>query len=276
MANPDYTTSQVTKFIIEMVSLNKPETTNSLIKLVQQKYTFSEKEIITILLQLETENKIHFAKKLPTINVTSRPSVFSASLMWYWVTIAIAIMTAITVFTIPENAYPLIYVREILGTGFVLFLPGFVLLKTLYPFKTPIASPSANLETIESIALSIGLSIAFTAIVGMALNYTPWGVRIVPITLTLIAVTLIFATTAVAHSGNLFVFFKEPKTNGTCQQTDVPLNVPNPTQLTTLPQSALQKPISQQTAEQVNIVGDAEKRKQLLETILKSERELGL
>jgi uncharacterized membrane protein len=63
--------------------------------------------------------------------------------------------------------------------------------------KVPIVTSSENLDTIERIALSFGLSIALTAIVGLILNYTPWGVRLAPITFSLLALTIVFATAAV-------------------------------------------------------------------------------
>ena len=93
------------------------------------------------------------------------------------------------VFTIPENAFPLVYARYILGSIFVLWLPGYALIKALFPEK--------ELENIERIALSIGMSIALVPIIGLLLNYTPWGIRLTPITISLLALTLTFATAAI-------------------------------------------------------------------------------
>jgi uncharacterized membrane protein len=75
-------------------------------------------------------------------------------------------------------------------------------MKTLYPSKVPITTSSENLDTIERIALSLGLSIALTAIVGLMLNYTPWGIRLTPITLSLLVLTIVFATAAVLREYN--------------------------------------------------------------------------
>ena len=84
-----------------------------------------------------------------------------------------------------------------MGTIFVLLLPGFAFLKTLYPSKVPIAASSENLDTVERVALSLGLSIALVAIDGLVLNYTPWGIRLMPITLSLLALTMVFATSGI-------------------------------------------------------------------------------
>jgi uncharacterized membrane protein len=63
------------------------------------------------------------------------------------------------------------------------------LIKALFPSKK-------EMDTIERAALSIGLSLAIVPIVGLLLNYTPWGIRLTPITLSLLALTLTFATAA--------------------------------------------------------------------------------
>ena len=51
-------------------------------------------------------------------------------------------------------------------------------------------------EKIERVALNIGISLTLTLIIGLFLNYTPWGIQLVPIVFSLLIVTLIFATVA--------------------------------------------------------------------------------
>jgi len=75
--------------------------------------------------------------------------------------------TAISVFTIPENGYPLVYLRYILGSIFILLLPGFNLIKALFPTR--------EIDNVERTALSLGMSLALVPLVGLLLNYTPWG-----------------------------------------------------------------------------------------------------
>ena len=45
--------------------------------------------------------------------------------------------------------------------------------------------------------MSIGLSLALVPLAGLLLNYSPWGIRVVPVTLSLLALTLVFAVAAV-------------------------------------------------------------------------------
>lgn len=77
-------------------------------------------------------------------------------------------------------------IRTILGLPLVLFIPGYALIGALFPKKD-------DLDSIERVALSFGLSIAVVPLLGLALNYT-FGIRLIPIliTLCLYSVTLIF------------------------------------------------------------------------------------
>jgi len=46
-------------------------------------------------------------------------------------------------------------------------------------------APRRGLDPLERAALSLGLSIAIVPLLGLALNFTPWGIRLWPVTLTL-------------------------------------------------------------------------------------------
>jgi len=72
-------------------------------------------------------------------------------------------------------------VRVILGLPFILFIPGYVLIYALFPSK----KTDKGIDVIERIALSFGLSIAVVPLIGLGLNYTPWGIRLEPILLSI-------------------------------------------------------------------------------------------
>ncbi len=105
-------------------------------------------------------------------------------------------------------------VRSALGLVMVLFIPGYALIAALFPRRnTPesiekIALSSGNKEAdnaekatflsgnkeidgIERAALSFGLSIAVSPLIGLGLNYTPWGIRLDPIVVCLTIFTII-------------------------------------------------------------------------------------
>jgi uncharacterized membrane protein len=73
--------------------------------------------------------------------------------------------------------------RVVLGSLFTLFLPGYSLIEALYP-------RGEELSPLERLALSIGLSLALVPLVGLLLNYTPWGIRLDPTLAALSTLTL--------------------------------------------------------------------------------------
>ena len=113
-------------------------------------------------------------------------------------------------------------IRIILGLPLVLFLPGYSLIAALFPRKD-------DLDGIERIALSFGLSIAITPLLGLALNYTPFGIRLSPVLIVLSIFTISLAIGAYVRRnripeedrfmvdfGIFFKSMKEPfKTSGT-------------------------------------------------------------
>jgi len=181
--------NEIDQFIIQTIKEKKPKNVKQLIKLTQEKFPSPEQEIINRILYLQETEKIHLK---PDQTLTpEKPTNYlrSSQAYWYWITITLTLTTALLVFTIPENAFPQVYARYILGSIFVLWLPGYTLIKALFPEK--------ELDSIERAALSIGMSLALVPIIGLLLNYTPWGIRLTPITISLLAVTFTFATAAI-------------------------------------------------------------------------------
>lgn len=149
------------------------------------------------ILKLQSEGKISFTKKPSQTPPKLAAYVKTEQTLWYWATIAMAVVTVATVFTIQEDFYPWVYIRYVLGAIFVLCLPGYSFTKALFPTQVPIKLSTETLDTIERIALSLCMSFALVPIVGLLLNYTPWGIRLTPIVLSLLALTIVFSTTAV-------------------------------------------------------------------------------
>jgi hypothetical protein len=190
---------KLSETIIHAIEKEKPESLKQLVTIVKQRSSASEQKIIQHVLQLESEGKISLQKppKPPPQKLTDYLRTGEA--YWYWITIILAISTTATALTVPETAYPYVYLRYALGMIFVLWLPGFSLVKALFPKEPPIKTPSRNIDTIEQVALSIGLSLALVPIVGLLLNYTSWGIRLTPIVLSLLALTTVFATVGIAR-----------------------------------------------------------------------------
>ena len=188
---------QIKQLTIEIIKNQKPETTQQLFKLLQEKTNLPAEELNKLLIQLESEDIIHFTKKETLLPQTFQAYILSGKVAWYWTSIAFAIATTLIVFIISDTAYPLEYFRITIGLLYVLFIPGYVFIKMIFPSNLPIKTKSGNMDTVERISLSIGMSLALLPLVGLMLNFTPWGVRLIPITLSLLALTIVFATAAI-------------------------------------------------------------------------------
>jgi hypothetical protein len=175
--------------IINIVKKNNPKSVNQLVKLVQQKYSIPEKDVLEHVIHLQNHGKITLKSHPSPVTLALRSYIFSTRASWYWIIIAVTVATAALVFTVPENAIPSVYARYMLGSIFVLFLPGYTFIRALFPEK--------ELDNIERAALSIVMSLALVPITGLILNYTPLGIRTTPVTLSLLALTTVFATAAI-------------------------------------------------------------------------------
>jgi len=123
----------------------------------------------------------------PNLPLTLLKYALSLQSLWFWALTALVASMIPTVFYVVDP--PFLYLRYVLGLLFVLYLPGSMLLEALDP-------KSQDLESLERLALSIGLSLAVIPLLGLFLNYTPWGIRLTPITISLATFTEAMAVTA--------------------------------------------------------------------------------
>ncbi len=121
----------------------------------------------------------------------------------------LAVVGAGTLLLLVIAIFPSSSVRIILGLPFILFFPGYALVAALFPERHQAfevakgedsdekEEVSRGLDALERVALSFGLSIAVVPLLGLALNYTPFGMRLVPILVTVYA--FIVVASVVAH-----------------------------------------------------------------------------
>jgi len=79
--------------------------------------------------------------------------------------------------------------RVALGIPFVLFFSGYCLVSALFPRR-------GVLDGVERVALGFGLSIALIPLIGLVLNYTPWGIKSIPIHVSVFSVIVVLAAIA--------------------------------------------------------------------------------
>jgi hypothetical protein len=129
---------------------------------------------------LSLEGKVRFVEPSPPASVPAyllRPYA-----MWFWAIVLLILLTASSIYLLPATP-PYVYVRYITGSAFLLYLPGYSLIEALYAKKD-------ELDDLERLALSVGLSLALVPLVGLVLNYTPWGIRLEPSVISLSILTL--------------------------------------------------------------------------------------
>lgn len=106
--------------------------------------------------------------------------------------------------------------RIVFGLAFVLFAPGYAFTAALFPERatgtdTDGASNARRdtllykrgVDGIERTVLSFGLSIAIVPLIGLGLSATSWGIRLVPIVLSLSGFTLVAVGVAAVRRWNL-------------------------------------------------------------------------
>jgi uncharacterized membrane protein len=101
--------------------------------------------------------------------------------VYLWVVLAVA---GIYVPVLNESAF-----RVAVALPIILFFPGYALIAALFP-------GNRDIDALERTALSFGLSIAVAPLVGLVLNYTPWGIRLDPVVISLVAFTACMAIIA--------------------------------------------------------------------------------
>lgn len=88
------------------------------------------------------------------------------------------------------------FIRTALGLPLLLFLPGYALIAMLFPEK-------GGLEGMERIALSIAMSVSVVSLIGLALSYTPWEIKEMPILTSFSVFTLLMLAAAYVRRRHL-------------------------------------------------------------------------
>ena len=99
--------------------------------------------------------------------------------------------------------------RTLLGLPLVLFLPGYAFVAALFPETGQArdgSPPDDTRDTLprridgpERLTLSVGASVAIAPLIGLVLNYTPWGLTLPSVTLSLSAFTALAASVGIVR-----------------------------------------------------------------------------
>lgn len=190
--------SKVEETIIQTIIEEKPETISQLVALLEAKLGMNSSEIMDICVRLKREDKSgvwdHFIvfegkQKLPML-------VKSKVAYWYWITMSLVLATLVAS-AIIQDQMPFVIIRIVLGFVFVLVMPGYCLVRVLFPNRVIEFNKTGGIDLVTSFSLAIVLSIAVVSLVGLVLDYTPWGINLGTLLFSLSLLTAFFATIAI-------------------------------------------------------------------------------
>jgi len=139
--------------------------------------SMTEAELASLLWQLSHEGKI----SLEDVKRTSR-SFTKLLARWeinlgLYSSLGVALGAIISIYVVSSDL-PWVVFRWFFVSIFLLFTPGYVSSKILFPRAT-------DFDSIERFMLSVGLSVVILMIVGLLLNFTSWGISLTPIVVSL-------------------------------------------------------------------------------------------
>lgn len=146
----------------------------------------SAQELIRLVQELKEEGKIYLSEPPQAFTTFGAYLLDRNASLSFWLVSVAVLLTWVSIFALPSE-FPWVIPRWVLGTLFVVFLPGYAFIESL--FVNPLSSRK-ELDEIERFALSMGMSLALVPLVGLLLNYTPWGIRLEPIVISLSILTL--------------------------------------------------------------------------------------
>ena len=139
------------------------------------------------IINLSNQKRLTFRK--PIYSSSMKNYLFSTKAMWFWAVTTFAFISLVTTFTIPENYFPQVYLRYFFGSIFLLWLPGFCLMKALFLGR--------ELDYVEMVVLSVGTSLALVPLTAFLLNFTHWGITAVTLSASIFPMVLLFATVGI-------------------------------------------------------------------------------
>jgi hypothetical protein len=163
-----------------------------------------EDTTLSIIRDLAREGKILLnlpgaSKEAVMTPVSSVWSYLQSTLAWdLWLTLLLLALGIVTTLGIPVEMFPLVILRWVFGGLLLVFVPGFAFIRALFPFERYI-------DQWERIALSCGLSIALAVLVAFGLNFTPWGITLIPTAAVLAVLTVVSICIATLRRARVLV-----------------------------------------------------------------------
>jgi len=140
----------------------------------------------------EVLKSIHVLSKTDALDLSELKSsllnnLLSLKAFWFWTLTMLVASTILMVLHV--NELPFVLLRYVLGSLYVLYLPGSMLTETLCP-------EPEDLKPLERLSLSIGSSLAIVVSIGLVLDFLPWEIGVTSVTVSLAIFTEVLGVTA--------------------------------------------------------------------------------
>ncbi|MGH9992541.1 MAG: DUF1616 domain-containing protein [Nitrososphaera sp.] len=143
-------------------------------------------EIHSAVRRLEVTGSINLSEEKPAVSFLSDLTHVGTNAR-FWVAVAASAAILIAIYVLPQGE-PWVATRWIAGAIFLFVIPGYTL--------TNLFIPRNRLSIIERVAISVGLSLATVVLIGIILSYSPAGVRIEPIVISIALFNVVIALLA--------------------------------------------------------------------------------
>ena len=170
--------------ILERSTGRKAITLSRLVREISDELDCNPDRVITEIIGLQAAGKIRLNEQVAYGNLVQY--LVSPLSLWFWEPVLATLLSLALLFTSSGLA---LYFRFILGGALVLFLPGYSLVGLIY-------SKKEQLDYLSRMAFSFVLSLAITILVGLVLSYTPSGITLVSVAVSLavVNISLLFLT----------------------------------------------------------------------------------
>ena len=190
--------SSPTRLVEHILKSRHPATVRELAQMAMDQGGLREEDLVQTVKKMTRDGSLVLREPAHEIESPWDYLLTPTVSLWFWAALGVTVVAVTVVLFIPDF-FPVVVIRWVLGSALVLFLPGYALLQLLFP------KPS-EMDSLERFALDIGLSLALVPLIGLVLNYTPWGIRFVPVTASISAFTVTFLIAAAARK---YVHFRE-------------------------------------------------------------------
>jgi len=143
-------------------------------------------ESVKALLSLQSNKRVVVEEARPYSSLSAY--VWSPLSIWFWAALG-AVILSVALISVTSGV--ILYLRYVFGSALIIFLPGYSLIEALYS--------KGELDNLIRFALSIGLSLAIVPLTGLVLNYTPFGIRLLPVAFSIAGITIALLVVALTR-----------------------------------------------------------------------------